>query len=145
SKVSLAQHDLQELNPHCKLTVHNELLTEKNAASIVSAYDIIADCSDNFSTRYRINKACVTLNKINVTAALNRFQGQLAIFPGKSGPCYRCLFENADQTAFANCNEAGVLGTVAGVLGSLQAHEIIKLILEIGKPMTSKLILFDLL
>ena len=144
-KTKQAKQRLLALNPHCQITDYNEFLTEQNALDIIKNYDIIADCSDNFATRYLINDACVTLNKTYVMASISGFNGQLAIFPGNSGPCYRCLFESINQDALPNCNEAGVLGTTTGVLGTLQANEILKLILNIGEPVIGKLAMVNLL
>lgn len=144
-KAECAKQKLKKLNSHCQITSYNEFLSEQNALDIIQHYDIIADCSDNFATRYLINDACVTLNKTYVMASVQGFSGQLAIFPGQKGPCYRCLFESINPNAIPNCNDAGILGTTTGVFGSLQASEILKLITNIDAPIIGKVALINLL
>lgn len=144
-KVATAQTTLQALNPDCDVQIYETHLTADNARPIINDYDIIADCTDNFATRFLISDACVSLNKINVSASIHRYAGQLMIFPGKNGPCLRCLFPEVNQAAIANCSEAGVLGPVAGILGTLQANEVLKLLLELGQPAISQLLSVELL
>ena len=133
----------QEINPEIHVDVIAERLTEHNIDAIFADYDVIADGTDNFDTRYLINDAAVRLGKILVTAALLRFDGQLTtIKPG--GPCYRCLFpEPPPPGTVPSCSEAGVLGSVAGVLGTMQATEVIKEILGLGDSLSGRLLLFD--
>lgn len=145
TKTEVANNVLQQTNPDCQLIVYDEYLTEHNARDILVNYDIIADCTDNFSSRYLISDACVSLDKTYVMASVNQFEGQLAVFPGRAGPCYRCLFEVIDHNIVPTCNQAGVLGTTPGVLGILQANEILKLILKVGKPTVGKLVSVNLL
>lgn len=130
NKTQCARRALQALNPHCQVQTFDQMLTTQNAHSIISQYDIIADCTDNFFTKYLINDACVQLEKPFVMASVERSLGQLVSFSGKNGPCYRCLFESIDDSAIQNCEEAGILGVVPGILGTLQASEVIKLILR---------------
>ena len=143
NKAASAAMTAQEINPEIHVDVIAERLTEKNIDAIFADYDVIADGTDNFDTRYLINDAAVRLGKILVTAALLRFDGQLTtIKPG--GPCYRCLFpEPPPPGAVPSCSEAGVLGSVAGVLGTMQATEVVKEILGIGDSLSGRLLLFD--
>ena len=105
-------------------------LTQLNAVDIIAQYDIVVDCSDNFATRYLINDTCFHLNKSNVFASISQFRGQCTIFTPNNGPCYRCLYDSPSIT-MPNCAENGVLGILPGLLGSIQATEVIKLILGI--------------
>lgn len=131
------------VNPEIQIETHALRLDETNVDEMLGAYDIIADGTDNFETRYLVNDAAVRLGKTLVSAALLRFDGQLTtIKPG--GPCYRCLFPNPPPPgAVPSCSEAGVLGAVAGVLGTLQATEIIKEILGVGEGLSGRLLMFD--
>ena len=143
NKAASAAMAAQEINPEIQVDAITERLTEKNIHTIFANYDVIADGTDNFDSRYLINNAAVRLGKILVTAALFRFDGQLTtIKPG--GPCYRCLFpEPPPPGAVPSCSEAGVLGSVAGLLGTMQATELIKEILGIGDSLSGRLLLFD--
>jgi molybdopterin/thiamine biosynthesis adenylyltransferase len=143
NKAKSATMTAQEINPEIQVDVIAERLTESNIDAIFADYDIIADGTDNFDTRYLINDASVRLEKILVTAALLRFDGQLTtVKPG--GPCYRCLFpEPPPPDAVPSCSEAGVLGSVAGILGTMQATEVVKEILGIGDSLSGRLLLFD--
>ncbi len=131
------------INPEIAIDVMEERLTEASADAVIGAYDVIADGTDNFATRYLINDAVVRTGKILVTAALLRFDGQITtVKPG--GPCYRCLFpEPPPPGAVPSCSEAGVLGSVAGILGTMQATEIIKEIIGVGESLSGRLLLFD--
>jgi len=142
-KAASAAITAQEINPEIQIDAITERLTEKNIDTIFADYDFIADGTDNFDTRYLINDAAVRLGKILVTAALLRFDGQLTtIKPG--GPCYRCLFpEPPPPGVVPSCSEAGVLGSVAGILGTMQATEVVKEILGIGDRLSGRLLLFD--
>ena len=142
-KAASAAITAQEINPEIQVDAITERLTEKNIGTIFADYDVIADGTDNFDTRYLINDAAVRLGKILVTAALLRFDGQLTtIKPG--GPCYRCLFpESPPPGVVPSCSEAGVLGSVAGILGTMQATEVVKEILSIGVSLSGRLLLFD--
>jgi len=143
NKATSAAMAAQEINPEIQIDAITERLTKKNIDTIFTGYDVIADGTDNFDTRYLINDTAVRLGKILVTAALLRFDGQLTtIKPG--GPCYRCLFPEPPPTgAVPSCSEAGVLGSVAGVLGTMQATEVVKEILGIGDSLSGRLLLFD--
>lgn len=144
-KVELAASYLKSVNPNCDIRLHNHFLTEDNAISIIEQYDIVADCSDNFSTRYLVNDTCCHLKKINVFASIQKFQGHCTVFPAQGGPCYRCLFEKPPTQPIPNCAEAGVLSTTAGIMGLFQANEVAKCILGIGQPYINKLMIFDAL
>jgi molybdopterin/thiamine biosynthesis adenylyltransferase len=144
-KVKSAATHLQALNSQCEIRQHVTFLSSKNAISIIQDYDIVVDCSDNFITRYIINDACCALNKANVFAAILQFQGYCTVFPGKGGPCYRCWFDAPPRQSFMTCAEAGILGTVAGLLGVWQANEVIKLILGIGRVLIGRVMVLDAL
>jgi adenylyltransferase/sulfurtransferase len=147
SKLESARRRLTELNPDVKVISHNVRLTFANALDIISGYDIVIDGCDNFPTRYLTNDACVMLRKPNIYGALQRFEGQAAVFfPAAGGPCYRCLFpEPPPPGAVPSCAEAGVLGVLPGIIGTIQATEAIKLILGIGEPLIGRLLLYDAL
>ncbi len=145
-KADSAKETYETLNPDVKVVTHKERLTSKNIMDIIKDYDIVVDGSDNFPTRYLVNDACVMLKKTLVSAAVFRFEGQLmTIFPGE-GPCYRCLFEVPPPPGMVpSCQEAGILGAVTGVIGTMQATEVIKVILGIGQPLKGKLLLWNAL
>ena len=144
-KVKSAATHLQALNSQCEIRQHPTFLSSENAVSIIQDYDIVVDCSDNFMTRYIVNDACSALNKPNVFAAILQFKGYCTVFPGKSGPCYRCWFDESPRQPFMTCAESGILGTVAGLLGVWQANEVIKLILGIGRSLTGRVMILDAL
>jgi adenylyltransferase/sulfurtransferase len=146
SKLSVATERLSDVNPHVTVQPHETRLTAANAREILSDYDIVADGTDNFSTRYLVNDACVLARKPNVHGSIFRFEGQVSLFwPGR-GPCYRCLFpEPPAAGAVPDCAEGGVLGVLAGIIGTLQATETIKWILERGETLCGRLLLFDAL
>ncbi len=144
-KVAAAKAHLQKLNSHITIIDHPTNLNESNALNIINQYDIIADGSDNFATKYLVNDACCHLNKPNVFASVLQFQGQCSIFSTSKGPCYRCLFPSPPSINTPNCTQAGVLGVVPGIIGSIQATEVIKLILNIGEPLIGKLLTFNAL
>jgi adenylyltransferase/sulfurtransferase len=150
-KVDVAAERLRRQNPHVFLQVHNTKLTSDNALAIIQGYDIVADGSDNFPTRYLVNDACVLLGKVNVYAAIFRFEGQVAVFNhpnewGRRSPNYRDLFPQPPWPGTVlTCAEGGVLGVLPGVVGSLQANEVIKVITGLGKPLSGRLFLFDAL
>ena len=146
SKVVSAREKLNAQNPEVDIVVHETMLTSKNAMEICAGYDIIADCSDNFPTRYLTNDACVLLGKPNVHASIFRFEGQASVFYAKEGPCYRCLYaEQPLPEEVPSCAEGGVLGVLPGLLGVIQATEVIKLILGVGTPLIGRLLMFDAL
>jgi len=150
-KVEVAAQRLQQLNPEIQIQVYNERLTNTNALEIINRYDIIVDGTDNFATRYLVNDACVLLNKSLVYGSVSRFEGQIAVFnvqqPGKlSSANYRDIFpEPPRENEVLNCAEAGVLGILPGIIGSMQAGETIKLITGIGKPLINSLLIYNAL
>jgi adenylyltransferase/sulfurtransferase len=145
-KVESAAQRLRDLNPDLVLDLYNEPLTSDNALRILEPYDVIIDGTDNFPTRYLVNDACVKLGKPNVYGSILRFEGQLSVFYAQEGPCYRCMFPEPPPPGLVpNCAEAGVLGVLPGVIGTLQATEAIKLITGIGAPMTGRMMLYDAL
>ncbi len=146
-KIDSARERLSDLNPHVHLTTYGEELTSENALQILTDYDIVVDGTDNFATRYLVNDACVLLAKPNVYGSIFRFEGQVSVFhPAGGGPCYRCLYPEPPPPGMVpSCAEGGVLGVLPGVVGSLQATEILKLILGTGKSLLGRLLLFDAL
>lgn len=148
-KTESAAVALSELNPHSRIVEHNVRLDAENAARLIAAYDIVADGSDNFDTRFLVNDTCYRLKKILVTAAILRFDGQLSTFKAHQGaphPCYRCIFpEPPPPGSVPACSEAGVLGALGGVMGSLQALEVVKELLELGDSLSGRLMLYDAL
>jgi adenylyltransferase/sulfurtransferase len=145
-KADSAKETYETLNHDVKVVTHKERLTSANIKDIIKDYDIVVDGSDNFPTRYLVNDACVMLKKTLVSAAVFRFEGQvMTIIPGQ-GPCYRCLFEVPPPPGMVpSCQEAGILGVVTGVIGTIQATEVIKAILAIGQPLVGKLLLWNAL
>jgi adenylyltransferase/sulfurtransferase len=143
NKAESAALTARAINPEVTVDILPTRLTEDVIDDIFSQYDVIADGTDNFATRYLVNEAAVRLGKTLVTAALLRFDGQITtVKPG--GPCYRCLFPNPPPPgAVPSCSEAGVLGSVAGILGTMQATEIVKEIIGIGDSLSGRLLLFD--
>jgi adenylyltransferase/sulfurtransferase len=146
NKADSAKKTFEALNPDVKLIAIKERLNNKNILDFIKDYDIIVDGSDNFPTRYLVNDACVMLKKPLVSGAILRFEGQVTtILPG-DGPCYRCLFEDPPPPGLVpSCQEAGVLGVLPGVIGSLQATEVLKLILGKGIPLKGQLLIYDAL
>ncbi len=146
-KVTSAKQAVAAINPDVTLVEHKMRLTVDNATALIGGYDIVADGSDNFATRFLVNDACFFAKKTLVSAAVLRFDGQLATFkPHAGGPCYRCLYPAPPPAGqIPTCEEAGVLGAVAGVLGTLQATEVLKEILAIGDSMAGRLLIYDAL
>ncbi|HFC00908.1 MAG TPA: molybdopterin-synthase adenylyltransferase MoeB, partial [Phaeodactylibacter sp.] len=149
SKAALAKNKLLALNPHLQIHIYNKAFTSKNALQLVQQYDVVADGTDNFPTRYLTNDACVLAGKVNVYASIFRFEGQVSVFnyplaDGKYGPNYRDIFPAPPPPDLVpNCAEGGVLGVLPGIIGSLQASEVIKVITGIGEPLVGRLFLFD--
>ena len=149
SKAVIAKKHLTSLNPHISYEIHDEKLSSENVFRIFEQYDIIADGSDNFPTRYLVNDACILTGKPCVFGAVSRFEGQVSVFnfrrkDGTVGPNYRDIFpEPPAPGTVLNCAEAGVLGVLPGIIGSMQANEVIKIITEIGEPLDGRLFLFD--
>jgi sulfur-carrier protein adenylyltransferase/sulfurtransferase len=145
-KLEAARERLSGLNPEIEIVPHAMHLTSANVMDVFRDYDIIADGTDNFPTRYLVNDASVLSGKPNVYASIFRFDGQLSVFDAKRGPCYRCLFpEPPPPGSVPSCADGGVLGVLPGIVGSLQALEVIKLILGRGDSLIGRLVLFDAL
>jgi len=146
SKADTAREKLLAMNPEIQVESHKIKLSAENVMQTIADYDLVVDGTDNFSTRYLINDACVIARKPNVYGSIFRFEGQLSVFCTDGGPCYRCLFpEPPEADAVPNCAEGGVLGVLAGVIGTLQATEAVKLILGEGEPLIGKLLLYNAL
>jgi sulfur-carrier protein adenylyltransferase/sulfurtransferase len=136
---------LERLNPDIRVIAHAVELSGANVRAIFSEYDLVLDGTDRLSARYLINDACVLLKLPLISAAIHRFEGQLMTYVPQRGPCYRCVFPQAADGLVANCAEAGVLGVLPGVLGTLQATEAIKLITGTGEPLIGRLLTYDAL
>jgi thiazole biosynthesis adenylyltransferase ThiF len=139
SKVQQAKARLEALNPHVKVLSYSERLTAANALNLVQEYDLILDGTDNFSAKFLLNDVCVKLGKPLVYGSILRWEGQLAVFWAQHGPCYRCLYPSPPEQHVPNCAEAGVIGALAGVVGSLQALEAIKVLVAGPPPYTDHL------
>lgn len=145
-KTSVAIRKLRDQNPHVNFIEHDELLQSGNAMEIIKNYDLVADGTDNFPTRYLINDACYLLEKPYVYASIYQFEGQVSVFNFQDGPNYRDLFATPPPPGLVpSCAEGGVLGVLPGIIGSFQALEVIKIITGIGKPLSGKLFLLDTL
>lgn len=150
-KVQVAKKKLQDINPYIDINVHETRLTSENALEILENYDVVADGTDNFPTRYLVNDASIFLGIPNVYGSIFQFEGQVAVFnytdeSGETGPNYRDLFPTPPPPGLVpNCAEAGVLGVLPGIIGSLQANEVIKVITGIGEPLVGRMFLFDAL
>ena len=143
-KVEIAAQKLRKQNSQTRIETFPEFLIKENALEMVKNYDVIVDASDNFSTRYLVNDACVILQKPFVYGALHDFEGQVSVFNYKEGPTYRCLFPQMPQPQeIPNCDENGVLGILPGIIGSLQALEVIKVLTGVGEVLSGKLLLFN--
>ena len=145
-KVDSAEIMLKGLNKNVNVVKHNTMLTSANALEIFKDYDVIADGTDNFQTRYLVNDACVLTGKPNAYGSIFRFEGQASVFATEEGPCYRCLYPEPPPPGLVpSCAEGGVLGILPGLVGVIQATEVIKLILGIGEPLIGRLLLVDAL
>src|SRR5580658_7689153 len=145
-KLDSAAEKLKALNPNLNVIKHDTLLSSANALDILKDYDVIADGTDNFPTRYLVNDACVLLGKPNAYGSIFRFEGQASVFATKDGPCYRCLYPEPPPPGLVpSCAEGGVLGILPGLVGVMQATEVIKLILGIRDPLIGRLLLVDAL
>ena len=146
TKLESARDTLLEINPNVEIEAFETRLSSENALDIFRKYDIVADGTDNFPTRYLVNDACVLLGKPNVYASIFRFEGQASIFYAEQGPCYRCLYPEPPPPGLVpSCAEGGVLGVLPGIMGCIQAMETIKLILGRGDSLVGRLLLFDAL
>ncbi len=150
-KVEAAKKRIEALNPHIQVNIYNTHLNSENALDIIKDYDVVADGTDNFPTRYLVNDACCILGKTNVYASIFRFDGQVSVFNykkknGELGPNYRDLFPEPPPPGLVpSCAEGGVIGVLPGIIGSLQANEVIKVITGVGEPLVGRLFLFDAL
>ena len=145
-KLESAAARIHDLNPNVRVEPFETRLTSENALDIIRDFDVVADGTDNFPTRYLVNDACVLLDKPNVYGSIFRFEGQASVFHARRGPCYRCLYSEPPPPGLVpSCAEGGVLGVLPGIIGSIQAMETIKLILGVGEPLIGRLVLFDAL
>ena len=147
-KVASAQERIKGINPKCNVITYNTMLTSANALDIIKEYDIVADGTDNYQTRYLVNDACVLLGKPNVYGSVFQFEGQVSVFFAKEGPCYRCLYPEPPPPGLVpSCAEGGVVGVLPGIIGCIQANEVIKLITGSregeGASLIGRLLLFD--
>jgi sulfur-carrier protein adenylyltransferase/sulfurtransferase len=145
-KLESARDRLQDINPNVDIALYDERLTSENAMRIMRGHDVVVDGTDNFATRYLTNDACVLLGIPNVYGSVYRFEGQASVFATKEGPCYRCLFREPPPPGLVpDCAEGGVLGVLPGMIGTIQANEVLKLLVGIGEPLVGKLLLCDAL
>jgi sulfur-carrier protein adenylyltransferase/sulfurtransferase len=146
-KTESAKETINSINPNCEVVIHNTRISSENAMEIISQYDIVVDGTDNFPTRYLTNDACVLLKKPNVYGSIFRFDGQASVFaPHLGGPCYRCLYPEPPPPGMVpSCAEGGVLGVLPGIVGTIQATEILKLALGKGSSLVGRLLLFNAL
>ncbi|MBQ8296955.1 MAG: molybdopterin-synthase adenylyltransferase MoeB [Ruminococcus sp.] len=143
-KVASAKDSIRQINPLVKVETYNYPLTADNAFDIIGQYDVVADASDNYQTRYLVNDACVLLGKPDVFGAMYQFEGQAAVYYGKEGPCYRCMYPAPPPPGLVpSCATGGVVGVLPGVIGTIQANEVIKLIVGGGESLIGRLISFD--
>jgi molybdopterin/thiamine biosynthesis adenylyltransferase/rhodanese-related sulfurtransferase len=146
AKIDRASDRLRALNPHLDIEAHAVRLDASNALELVSAYDVVLDGTDNFAARYLVNDACVIAGRPNAYGSIFRFEGQASVFATKNGPCYRCLHPEPPPAGLVpNCAEAGVLGVLPGIIGTIQATEAIKLIAGIGEPLIGRFLIYDAL
>ncbi len=146
-KTESARDTIKNINPNVEVVIHNERISSENAMDIIRPYDIVVDGTDNFPTRYLTNDACVLLKKANVYGSIFRFEGQASVFaPHLGGPCYRCLYPEPPPPGMVpSCAEGGVLGVLPGIVGCIQATEILKLALGKGSSLVGRLLLFNAL
>jgi molybdopterin/thiamine biosynthesis adenylyltransferase/rhodanese-related sulfurtransferase len=146
-KAESARDSIKSINPTCEVVIHNTRLSSENAMEIIAQYDVVVDGTDNFPTRYLTNDACVLLKKPNVYGSIFRFDGQASVFaPHLGGPCYRCLYPEPPPPGMVpSCAEGGVLGVLPGIVGCIQAAEILKLIIGKGTSLVGRLLTFDAL
>lgn len=146
SKLDSARETLEGINPNISIETYETRLSSDNALDLFANYDVVVDGTDNFPTRYLVNDACVLLGKPNVYGSILRFDGQVSVFDARRGPCYRCLYPAPPPPGLVpSCAEGGVLGVLPGIIGSLQALEVIKQLLGEGNPLIGRLVLFDAL
>jgi adenylyltransferase/sulfurtransferase len=147
SKAESAKETIRGINPNCEVVIHNTRISSENALDLIRPYDIVVDGTDNFPTRYLTNDACVLLKKPNVYGSIFRFEGQASVFaPHLGGPCYRCLYPEPPPPGMVpSCAEGGVLGVLPGIIGCIQATEILKLAIGKGNLLVGRLLLFNAL
>lgn len=147
AKTASAKTTLADINPHVNVVLHNTRLDATNAAEIVGAYDLILDGSDNFDTRYLVNAVCVAQKKPLIAAAISQWEGQISLYhPATSGPCYACIFPIRPEPGMVpTCAEAGVMGALPGVIGSMMAGEAIKFVTGAGQTLQGSLLIYDAL
>jgi len=146
NKAEAAKERLEDLNNEISIVAYAEKLTHQNAIKLFNQYDIIVDGSDNFKTRYLVNDSCIIANKPLVFGAIYKFEGQVSVFNYNNGPSYRCLFPDPPKKDTApNCSAIGVLGVLPGIIGSMQANEVLKIILELGNSLSGQLLCFNAL
>src|SRR5215207_716847 len=146
-KTQSAKETINGINPNVEVVIHNARISSENAFDLITPYDIVVDGTDNFPTRYLTNDACVLLKKANVYGSIFRFEGQASVFaPHLGGPCYRCLYPEPPPPGMVpSCAEGGVLGVLPGIVGTIQATEILKLALGKGSSLVGRLLLFNAL
>ena len=147
-KVKIAKDKIKKINPNTKVTIYNIRLNDDNFKKIINAYDYIVDCSDNFTTKFLLNDFCLKFKKILVTGAISKFDGHIFTFnfKNKKIPCLRCFFQESNiSDDLLNCESEGILGTVAGIVGTIQANEVLKKILNIGMGLDGYIFILDLL
>ncbi len=146
SKLVSAKKRLLDLNPNVQVETHEVMLHSENALELFAKYDVVADGTDNFPTRYLVNDACVLTGTPNVYGSIFRFEGQISVFHYQDGPCYRCLYSEPPPPGLVpSCAEGGVFGVLPGTVGCIQATEVIKVLLGVGKTLTGRLLIFDAL
>jgi adenylyltransferase/sulfurtransferase len=146
SKLAAASARLRGMNPHLNVEAHDVRLNASNAPELISGYDVILDGTDNFAARYLVNDACVMAQRPNIYGSIFRFEGQASVFAAPNGPCYRCLHPEPPAPGLVpNCADAGVLGVLPGIIGTIQATEAIKLVTGIGEPLIGRFVIYDAL
>ena len=145
-KVESARQRMLDLNPYIQVDIYNQVFDSANAEAISASYELFVDGTDNFPTRYLVNDLAVITKKPYIYGSIFRFEGQVSVFDAQHGPCYRCLFpEPPPPNLVPSCSQAGVFGVLPGTIGTLQATEVIKMIMGIGEPLVGKLLLYDAL
>src|SRR5207249_2349230 len=146
SKLASAAETIADINPNVEIVTHETRLSSENALDLFKEYDVVADGTDNFPTRYLVNDACVLLGKPNVYASIFRFEGQATVFYAREGPCYRCLYPEPPPPGLVpSCAEGGVLGVLPGIMGTIQALDTVNLIMGRGNSLIGRLLVFDAL
>jgi len=144
-KTTSAKRSLARVNPHVKVNIHNLRLFKTNINEVITGYDLVLDGTDNFATRYLVNAACVQAKTPLISAAMSQWEGQISLYdPARGGPCYQCVFPEAPAAGLApSCAQAGVMGALAGVMGSMMAGEAIKLITDAGQVLRGEILIYD--